>query len=379
MPSAPRTDRRRFVQQAAGGAAAVLGTTTAQSPLVAHAAEPAPQSTSKSQIGIGVRITPEWLKSEKDADLRFLKQIGVDAVDIELIMVPGYKETGTFTREALRQLMDRFAAVGLRIERANDIGPSFKNAHLGRPEGKRELDNLKRNAELMVAAEIPVYGVQVCQAAVHTKQPKFGWSRKQDLRGGYDYPAFDLSASRANTPPPDYTVTKEQLWAGQLAIYRAVVPIVDGTKTNLAVHGCDPPLYEHLGNPQVVCCFADFDRLFAEVPSRNSGITFCVGTRYESGEDVYAGLRHFGQAGKIFHVHFRNVRGMLPQGGYAEVMPDDGDIDMVRVVRILHEVGYRGVIDYDHLIGLSNDDPLGKQYIAFAVGHMRGILQSVTG
>ena len=375
MNPTSRTDRRQFVQQAT--AAAVLGASAASSPVTATAAEPALRPASKSKIGIGVRITPEWLMSDNDNDLRFLKQIGVDAVDIELIMVPGYAETGTFTRDALRQLMDRFAAVGLRIERANDLGPKFKNAHLGRPEAQRELDNLKRNAELMVAAEIPVYGVQVCQAALHTQQPKFGWTRKQDSRGGYDYPAFDLSASRAGTPPPDYAVTKEQLWAGQLAIYRAVVPIVDGTKTNLAVHGCDPPLYEHLGNPQVVCRFADFDRLFAEVPSKNSGITFCVGTRYESGEDVYAGLRHFGEAGKIFHVHFRNVRGTLSQGAYAEVMPDDGDVDMVRVVRILHEVGYQGVIDYDHLSRLRGDDPLGKQYIAFAVGHMRGILQSV--
>jgi mannonate dehydratase len=32
---------------------------------------------------------------------------------------------------------------------------------------------------------------------------------------------------------------------------------------------------------------------------------------------------------KIFHVHFRNVRGTLPKdGGYDEVMLDDGDMNM---------------------------------------------------
>jgi hypothetical protein len=77
------------------------------------------------------------MRSQDDADLRFLKQIGVDALDIELVMVKGYRETGTITRPALRELMGRFEAVGLRIERANALGDYILNAHLDRPEGRR--------------------------------------------------------------------------------------------------------------------------------------------------------------------------------------------------------------------------------------------------
>ncbi len=146
----------------------------------------------------------------------------------------------------------------------------------------------------------------------------------------------------------------------------------------LAMHGNDPPLYEHLGSPQILCRFADFDRLFSEAPSKHNGITFCVGTRYESGEDVLAGIRRYGQQGKLFHVHFRNVRGTLPAGGgYSEVAVDDGDLDMAQVLRTLAEVGYRGVIDYDHPIQFTGDTPLPKQYIAFAVGYMRGLLEGL--
>ena len=123
----------------------------------------------------------------------------------------------------------------------------------------------------------------------------------------------------------------------------------------------DPPLYDYLGNPQILCRFADFDRLFREVPSKHTGITFCVGTRYESGEDIFAGIRHFGGQGKLFHFHFRNVRGTLPVNkGYAEVMMDDGDMDMAKVLRTLHEVGYDGVIDYDHSMGILGDGPVPK-------------------
>ena len=144
------------------------------------------------------------------------------------------------------------------------------------------------------------------------------------------------------------------------------------------MHGNDPPLYRYLGSPQILCRFADFDRLFQEVPSKHNGITFCVGTRYESGEDIFKGIRHFGNQGKLFHVHFRNVRGTLPaQKGYSEVMVDDGDLKMKDVLRALDEVGYDGVIDYDHSLGIIGDEPLPKQYIAFAIGYMRGLLHNL--
>jgi mannonate dehydratase len=155
--------------------------------------------------------------------------------------------------------------------------------------------------------------------------------------------------------------------------------VVDGSKTRVAMHGNDPPLYDYLGNPQILCRFADFDRLFSEVPSPNNGITFCVGTRYESGEDIFEGIRHFAGQGKLFHVHFRNVKGTLPKDrGYTEVFVDDGDLNMAEVLRTLDEVGYDGVIDYDHPMGIVGDEPLPKQYIAFAVGYQRGLLHSLT-
>lgn len=334
-----------------------------------------------NRIRIGTRISPAWLLSERDDDLRFLKQIGVDAVDIELIMVKGYDESGSITQAALDDLIARFAAVDLRIERANALGSYLRNAHLGRSAGQGEIDNLKRIGELLANAEIPVFGIQACQASQHLEGTtagviRAGWSRRQG-RGGYDYPAFDVAASLSPVPKPAYRVTAGQLWDGLINIYRQVIPVVEGSKTRVAMHGNDPPIYEHLGNPQILCRFADFDRLFSAVPSRHSGITFCVGTRQESGEDVLAGIRHFGSAGKLLHVHFRNVRGTLPADrGYAEVFPDDGDLDLSRVLRALIDVGYDGVIDYDHPVGITGDDPLHKQYISFAVGYMRGLLQS---
>ena len=50
---------------------------------------------------------------------------------------------------------------------------------------------------------------------------------------------------------------------------------------------------------------------------------------------------------------------------------------MAKVLRTLNNVGYNGVIDYDHTMRIIGDGPLPRQYMAFAVGYMRGLLQSL--
>ena len=154
--------------------------------------------------------------------------------------------------------------------------------------------------------------------------------------------------------------------------------MAESAGVKVAPHGSDPPIPTAAGIPQMLTSFADFDRLFAEVPSPNVGITFCVGTRYESGEDVFEGIRRFGGQRRIFHVHFRNVRGTIPaQSAYSEVAPDEGDLNMLEVARALDAQGYDGVIDYDHVMKLPGDSPGGREYIAFCIGYMRGLLANL--
>jgi mannonate dehydratase len=188
---------------------------------------------------------------------------------------------------------------------------------------------------------------------------------------------FELDEA-LDKPMMENAPTHEQIWEQTLKIYREVMPVADQNQVRIAMHGNDPPVSTLFGIPQVLTRFADFDRLFTEVPSANNGMTFCVGTRYESGEDIFEGIKHFGEQGKIFHVHFRNVRGTIPSNrGYEEVIPDEGDLNMTQVAQALKNVGYTGTIDYDHVMRLSSDGPEGRAYIAYCVGHMKGILQSL--
>ena len=50
---------------------------------------------------------------------------------------------------------------------------------------------------------------------------------------------------------------------------------------------------------------------------------------------------------------------------------------MLEVARALDATGYDGVIDYDHVMKLPGDSPGGREYIAFCIGYMRGLLANL--
>jgi mannonate dehydratase len=324
---------------------------------------------------IGTRISPDWL--QRPNDLKFLKQIGVDVVDITMDIVPGYAEAGgRANRAGMQQLADTLDAAGLKVERANTLNRDYVRTFLNQPGQEQEIENLQVNAELCGEFGFPVMGIQCFQASLMPGFPKGLYSWVQG-RGGYEHVHVGLKGA-LDQPHRTDAPTHEQIWEQTLKIYRAVTPVADQSKVRIAMHGNDPPVSSLFGIPQVITRFADFDRLFSEVPSVNNGMTFCVGTRYESGEDVFEGIKRFGEQGKIFHVHFRNVRGAIPsKNAYEEVFLDEGDLNMRKVAQALHDVGYTEAIDYDHVMRLSSDQPEGRAYIAYCVGYMRALLQSL--
>ncbi len=323
---------------------------------------------------IGTRISPDWL--ERPDDLRFLKQVGVDVVDITMSLVPGYDETGRLSRDGVERAVELLAAADLRIERINSTGAMTRRTFLGQPGAGEELANLAHNTRVCCDLGLPVLGVQCFQAGTfgHSPGPGYSWV---EGRGGYQHLRSDLSEALRNHPPPVGAPTADQLWERTIRIFERVVPIAESGGLLVAMHGNDPPVPALYGVPQILYDFDCFDRLFREIDSPNMGMTFCVGTRYESGQDVFEGIRRFGERGKIFHVHFRNVHGRIPvDGWYEERAPDEGDLSMFEVARALREVGYERAIDYDHIMRLVGDEA-GKAYIAFCVGHSRGILEGL--
>ena len=86
----------------------------------------------------------------------------------------------------------------------------------------------------------------------------------------------------------------------------------------------------------------------------------------ETGEDMPAALRRFGERGKLFNIHFRNVRGIIPR--FEEVFQDEGDYNAADQMRTLHEVGFDGFVMPDHYPGLLGDNEARERARAWCVG-----------
>ena len=90
--------------------------------------------------------------------------------------------------------------------------------------------------------------------------------------------------------------------------------------------------------------------------------------------DVHNATDQYSKQNKIGYVHFRNVVGKVPF--YKEVFVDEGDIDMVKVLRILKKNNFEGVLIPDHTPQMSND---GGWYsgMAYAMGFMKAAMMLI--
>lgn len=108
------------------------------------------------------------------------------------------------------------------------------------------------------------------------------------------------------------------------------------------------------------------------------GLNFCQGTVSEMlekpGEQIFDVIRYFGARRKIFNVHFRNISGGFLN--FRETFIDDGDVDMLRAMRVYKEVGYDGMMMPDHVPTVEGDANR-LQGFAFAFGYIKALIAAV--
>lgn len=100
-----------------------------------------------------------------------------------------------------------------------------------------------------------------------------------------------------------------------------------------------------------------------------------MGTVAEMPEgDVYEAVDTYARQGKLAYIHLRNVRGKAPH--YRETFIDEGDVDMMRILRILKKHGYSGMIIPDHAPQVTCAAPWHAG-MAYALGYIRAALQLI--
>ena len=332
-----------------------------------------------------------------DSHLRRITQLGVDAVDFgEARDLPGVRDRGYPDLDALIEIKKRVRSWGLDVNRVTlpDVTEGFLRGEAGT---ERELENAVRS--------LKVFG----DAGFTLASQRFEGSNfnhlvtfyRSEHRGGYL--GSGGSVWRTGGRPPD--LTPEELehartgaggrsaywprfthdeppaqaqldawWSGFRRVYDRLVPVAEEYDIRLATHPADIPL------PDTPFGTLGFHRIIDAYPSRNVGYVYCCGTRAEAGglPLVLDEIHNYGRKGRIFTVHFRNVRGSLAtSGGYEEVLLDDGDMNMFKIVLELRNVGFDGCLNPDHYFPLEGDGAASEQALAYSIGYMKALLASL--
>jgi len=318
--------------------------------------------------------------STSDETLRVLAAFGVNHICGEL---PSPRLDAAWSVESLTRLRERVESFGIKLEMlplplsSHYIAEAENpNIMLGKsPERDREIDticHMIRNASL---AGIPALKYNLTILGVVRTEPTRG-------RGGAAYSTFVYDKARQEPLTGAGRVTAGMMWERITYFLKRVIPVAEEHKVRMACHPHDPGMPVGRGFRGVDRVLGSVDGLkrFIEIsPSKFHGLNFCQGTVSEMldnpAEEIFDVIRYFGARGKIFNVHFRNIQGRFLN--FRETFPDDGDIDMIRAMRVYKEIGYDGMIMPDHVPRIDGDAGQ-RQAFAFAFGYIQALIQLVS-
>ena len=309
---------------------------------------------------------------QPEIGMRRIKQLGVNYVLGGGPKIP-------WQEDELRALIERYKAQGLTVY--NLMISGFPNVIYGRPGRDEEIEKVIQS--IRAAGKV---GLPVIEYNFYAHRAMEGYYEETG-RAGAGYTAFDYDRMRDLPPLPEVgAYSAEELWKNLTYFLKAIVPEAEKAGVRLALHPNDPPVPVSRGSAQIMATLAGWKRLIEIVPSPANGITYDCGVTRELGEDPVEVCRYFLSRKRINHVHFRNVRVVKPYEKYAEVFPDEGQVDMFAVMKELVRGGYTGTIypehpralDYDRERGPIRGYPGGGGYtgIAYNVAYARAMLQA---
>lgn len=248
------------------------------------------------------------------------------------------------------------------------------NIMLGKsPQRDREIEIVHQMIEVAAKADIRLLQYNLIILRILRTERTVG-------RGDCTYSTWELA--RALDAPMTIAgqVSAEEMWERITYFLERVIPVAAEWKVRMACHPPDPPapsgycgVTRVLGLPK-----GEGLKRFIEIAeSPYHGFNFCVGSCAEGlqnpNEEIHELVRYFGQRKKIFNVHLRNIRGRRDH--FQEVYLDNGDIDMLKLVRVLRDVEYPYMIMPDHV---PHHKAAGAklQGFAFTYGYIKALIQA---
>ena len=245
----------------------------------------------------------------------------------------------------------------------------------GVPGADEELDEVIAFVETLGQLHIPLW--------CYNWAASLGWQRTSSRirgRGGAIVSGYNHALVGAAPPPALGPVSSEKLWETLQQFLEKVVPVAEKAHVKLALHPDDPPVIREIrGVARIMNSVESYRRLLALNSSSANGITLCQGNFTLMTDDLPGVIRELGATGRVYFVHFRDVRGNAER--FEETFIDEGQTDMAACMRAYRDIGFDGIMRSDHTPTMAGDDApvpgysdLGRLY---AVGYMTGLRDAV--
>ena len=173
-------------------------------------------------------------------------------------------------------------------------------------------------------------------------------------------------------------MTHEQLFENLVYFLKRILPACDETGINMAIHPDDPP-WDIFGLPRIVGREEDYDKLFAVVPNRHNGITFCTGSL---GAGRFNDLPKMAgkYASRIYFAHLRQLKFVNETDFYENGhQTSDGNVDIYAIVKALVENGFDGYVRPDHgrnIWGENGKPGYGLYDRALGAAYLNGLFEA---
>ncbi len=336
------------------------------------------------KVGIGIR--DEKLTS-KDY-IQYASQIGATHA---VVFMPDKKilpscEQAPWSLDELKSLKKFYSDNGVVIAGFENIHPSqIYKIMLDLPGKEEQMEYAKRSIANMGKAGIELLGYNLTLAGViGLKEGPYSRGNATTVRFVNDEAPIDeyipLGTVFNRVVMPDAPegflpkVSLEEMIQRRDWFLERILPVAEEAGVKMSAHPEDPPIPVMKNTARILINKDAYDEMFKKFDSPSNCIEFCQGTFAEMGVDVYDAIRHFANQDKIGYVHFRNVKGKLPE--YTEVFIDEGDTDMVKALRTYKECGYTGLLMPDHTPMVSCASPL-ETGMAYAIGYIRGVMKAL--
>jgi mannonate dehydratase len=316
-----------------------------------------------------------------DEVLTILAALGVTHICSRL---PSTRLDDEWSVEGLTRLRERVERAGITLDMvplpmsSNPLARAENpNILLGKsPERDREIDDICQMIRNAGRAGIPSlkYNLTLLGVVRTANTPGRGVAR---------YSTFVYDEATPNPPLTQAGVVGEDAYWERITYFlKRVIPVAEEHKVRMACHPQDPAMPRGKGFQGVETVLGSVDglkRFISISPSAYHGLNFCQGTVSEMlakpGQEIYDVIRYFGSRKKIFNVHFRNIRGGFLR--FQETFIDDGDVDMLKAMRVYKEVGFDGMMMPDHVPAIAGD-ARGAQAFAYTFGYIKALIAAVS-